>query len=89
VLQGPLTRLEYGFVGQIYEFVMQRPLLGVANLFRRLDSLVVDSAMVGIGRSTQSLSEVLRMAVSGNTQHYGLMMAAGVLVLLAMVLYVR
>jgi multicomponent Na+:H+ antiporter subunit D len=85
LLQGPLTRLEYGFVGQIYEFVIRRPVLGAAEVFRKLDSLVVDSTIVGVARSAQPLSQVLRHAVSGNAQHYGLIMAAGVLALLIVV----
>ena len=89
VAQGPLTRLEYGFVGQVYEFVIRRPVLSAANFFRKLDSFVVDSAIVGVGRSTQTLSQVLRTVVSGNPQHYGLIMAAGILALLAVAIYVR
>lgn len=89
VVEGPLTRLEYGFVGEIYEFVIRRPVLGVANLFRKLDSFVVDSAIVGLGRSTQTLSQLLRTVASGNTQHYGLIMAAGILALLALAIFAR
>ena len=84
MIKQPLARLEFGFVGEIYEFVMRRPVLGVANLLRKLDSLVVDSALVGVGRSTQKLSQVLKLVMSGHTQHYGLIMAAGILVLLAL-----
>ncbi len=83
LVQSPLARLEYGFVGEIYEFVIRRPVLGAADLLRRLDSLVVDSAFIGVGRSTQTLSQVMKTAVSGHTQHYGLIMAAGILVLFA------
>src|SRR5436309_8330523 len=32
LVQGPLARLEFGFVGEIYEFVIRRPVLGAANL---------------------------------------------------------
>jgi multicomponent Na+:H+ antiporter subunit D len=80
--RGPLSRLEYGFVGQIYEAVVRRPVLGAANFFRKLDSIVVDSTIVGMGRSTQTISQILRTTVSGNPQHYGLIMAAGFLVFL-------
>ena len=83
LVQSPLARLEYGFVGEIYEFVIRRPVLGAADLLRKLDSFVVDSAFIGVGRSTQTLSQVLKTAVSGHTQHYGLIMAAGILVLFA------
>ena len=84
LVQGPLARLESGFVGEIYEFVMRRPVLGAASLLRQLDSRVVDSAAVGVGRLTQGLSQVLKTTVSGNAQHYGLIMAAAVLALLAL-----
>ena len=87
--RGPLARLEYGFVGEIYESVIRRPVLGAANFFRKLDSFVVDSTIVGVGRSTQSLSQVLRTVVSGNAQHYGLIMAAGILALLAVAMLAR
>ena len=89
LVQGPLARLEFGFVGEIYEFVIRRPVLGAANLFRKLDSFVVDSAIVGVGRSTQTLSQVLRTMVSGNAQHYGLIMAAGILILLALAIFIQ
>ncbi len=84
MIRKPLSRLEYGFVGEIYEFVMRRPVLGAANLLRKLDSLVVDSALVGVGRSAQMFSRVLKTVMSGHAQHYGLIMAAGILVLLAL-----
>ncbi len=89
LVQGPLARLEFGFVGEIYEFVIRRPVLGAANFFRKLDTFVVDSAIVGVGRSTQTLSQVLKTMVSGNAQHYGLIMAAGILILLALAIFVQ
>ena len=87
--QGPLANLEFGFIGEIYEFVIKRPVLGAANLFCKLDSFVVDSGIVGAARSTQSLSQVLKTAVSGNAQHYGLIMAAGMMILLALAIFIR
>ena len=88
LVQRPLARLEYGFVGEIYEFVIGRPVLGVANLLRRFDSTVVDAGVVGVGRSTQTLGQVLKTAVTGHTQHNGLIMAVGILALLALVVFV-
>ena len=82
----PLARLEYGYVGEIYELVIQRPVLGVASLFQRFDSRVVDSALVGAGRSAGSLSQQLKTVASGHAQHYGLIMAAGILALVALVM---
>jgi multicomponent Na+:H+ antiporter subunit D len=82
--KAPLDRMESGFVGEIYEFVIRRPVLGAAGLLRNLDTRVVDFAAVGVGRLTQAFSQILRTTVSGNAQHYGLIMAAGVLVLLGL-----
>ena len=83
LILSPLARLEYGYVGEIYELVIRRPVLGVASLFQRFDSRVIDSALVGVGRSTGSLSRHLKTVASGHAQHYGLIMAAGILALLA------
>jgi multicomponent Na+:H+ antiporter subunit D len=88
LVRGPLANLEYGFVGQIYEFVIRKPVLGFANVFRKLDS-DVDSGIVGLGRSTQVLSQILKTAVSGNAQHYGLIMAAGIVALLVLAVFIR
>ena len=85
--KGPLARVESGFVGEIYELVMRRPVLGAAEFLRRIDSRVVDSAMVGMGTSTQSLSQVLKTTASGHAQHYGLIMAAGILALVAAAIF--
>ncbi len=85
----PLARLESGFVGEIYERVMRGAVLGVGSILRRFDSLVVDSALVGLGRATQRASGVLKTVASGHAQHYGLLMAAGVLALLALALLAR
>ena len=87
-IQKPLARLESGTVGGICDFVIRRPVLGAASLMRRFDG-VVDSALVGIGRSTQSLSRVLKTAASGHAQHYGLFMAAGLLALVALAMLAR
>ncbi len=81
----PLTRFEYGFVGEIYEFVIQRPVLGAARILRSFDSIVVDSGIVGMGRLTQLLSRGVQTAVSGHAQQYGLIMAAGIVALLVWV----
>ena len=37
-----------------------------------------------MGRLTQAFSQTLKTTVSGNVQHYGLLMAIGVLALLAL-----
>ncbi len=86
VVQRPLAHLDSEFVGEIYEFVIRKPVLGVARLLRQVDARVVDSAALGVGRLTLAWSQALKTTVSGNAQHYGLIMAAAVLALLALAL---
>ena len=80
----PLSRFEFGVVGQIYEFVIRKPVMTVAQHVRKIDGGVVDASFLGLARGTQSLSRVIRNGVSGHAQHYGLMMAIGALVLLVL-----
>jgi len=87
-LEGPLTRFEFGFVGQIYQFVIKRLVLGTARVLRGIDSGLVDFVAVGVARVTQASSQRLRKFVNGNTQHYALLMAAGIIALLALALLV-
>ncbi|HSF14687.1 MAG TPA: Na(+)/H(+) antiporter subunit D [Vicinamibacteria bacterium] len=84
----PLARLEYDYVGQLYEVVIRNPVLGMAGLVQRFDSRVVDSALVGVGRSTRSASQHLKTVESGHAQHYGLIMAAGILILVTLAMLV-
>jgi multicomponent Na+:H+ antiporter subunit D len=81
-----LARVE-GFVGQIYDVVVQRHVLGSAARLRELDTRVIDATAVGVGRLTQTLSGELSNAVTGNAQHYGLIMAAGVLAAIAFAIF--
>jgi multicomponent Na+:H+ antiporter subunit D len=82
--RGHLAQFEIRFVGEIYESVVKWPVLAVADLLRKLDSGVVDALALSVGGVTQAFSKVLRTTVSGNAQHYGLIMAAGIVALLVM-----
>jgi multicomponent Na+:H+ antiporter subunit D len=84
--QGTLGRVE-GFVGQIYDEVMQRYVLGVAARLRELDARVIDRTAVGVGRVTEAVSRGMSISVSGHAQHYALVMALGVLVAIAIALF--
>jgi multicomponent Na+:H+ antiporter subunit D len=84
--QGGLARLD-GVVGQIYEVVIQRPVLGAAALLRELDARVIDFTAVGVGRLTQAMSQSLQTTVTGHAQYYALIMAAGVLAALALAVF--
>jgi multicomponent Na+:H+ antiporter subunit D len=84
--QSWLVRAE-GSVGQVYDVVMQRLVLGGAARLRELDVRIVDGTAVGVGRLTQAVSRGLTVAVTGHAQHYGLIMAAGILAALALAVF--
>jgi multicomponent Na+:H+ antiporter subunit D len=84
--QGSLVRVE-GFMAQISDVVMQRFVLGAAAPLRELDARVIDAKAVAVGRVTQVLSSGLSAAVTGHTQHYGLIMAIGVLAAIAIAVF--
>ncbi|MDP6410653.1 MAG: Na(+)/H(+) antiporter subunit D [Planctomycetota bacterium] len=85
VVRGPLVWIE-GIVGGIYEHLLQKPILGVARLMRRLDGNIVDGLLVGIARTVLALGRGLRTTSSGHAQDQALLMAAGVLVLVVLAL---
>jgi multicomponent Na+:H+ antiporter subunit D len=86
--RGALAQVE-GVVGQVYDVVMQRFVLRAAGRLRSLDARVIDAAAVGVGRLTQALSRGLSTTVTGHTQYYGLLMAAGVVVAIALAVFGR
>jgi multicomponent Na+:H+ antiporter subunit D len=83
-----LTRVE-SFLAETYDGLIRGPLLGAAARLRQIDASVVDRAAEGIGSVTDTVSQSLRMAVSGHAQYYGLMMAAGVLMAIAIAVFAR
>ena len=84
--QTGLARVE-SVVGQVYEGIVQGPVLGGARWLRELDTRVIDAAAVGVGRLTETLSRGLSSAVIGHAQHYGLIMAVGLLLALAFAIF--
>jgi multicomponent Na+:H+ antiporter subunit D len=77
-----LSRAE-NMLGEAYEGLLRRPLLGAAASLRQVDASVVDRAAEGIGNITEAVSQGLKIAVTGHAQYYGLLMAAGVLMAIA------
>ncbi len=88
VTERGLARLENS-VARLPDFIMARLVLGTAAMLRALDARVIDATAVGIGRLTQALSRTMRPAISGHAQHYGLIMAAGVLAAIAVAVFSR
>ena len=96
--RGLSTAMAYAFVALVraenglaaaYEGFVRRPLLGAAARLRQVDASVVDRAAEGIGNITDAVSQSLKMVVTGHAQYYGLMMAAGVLMAIAIAMFAR
>ena len=81
-----LVRAENGLAAA-YEGFVRSPLLGAAARLRQVDASVVDRAAEGVGNITDVVSQNLKMAVTGHAQYYGLMMAAGVLMAIAIAMF--
>ncbi len=81
-----LNRVE-NVLAHAYEGFVRRPLLGAAAWLRQVDASVVDRAAEGVGNITDVVSQHLKMTVTGHAQYYGLMMAAGVLMAIAIAMF--
>jgi multicomponent Na+:H+ antiporter subunit D len=82
----PIANIEYNFIGEIYELIVQKPILRLAHLLRVFDTEAVDGTVNGIGKGTISWSMIMRIIQSGQVQHYALIMAIGIIAVLVMVI---
>lgn len=81
-----VARFEYGVVGEIYEFIIQKPILKVAHFLRNFDMKAMDRAVEGVGKMTVSLSKAMQNIQTGKIHDYAFAMAAGVCAVVVIVL---
>ncbi len=75
------------YVDELYDHLFVRPTLKAASeLWKRVDVEVIDGAVNGIARAIAWGGWLLRLIQSGQTQHYALAMAVGIVVLTAYLL---
>ena len=86
VASKPLARIEYNFIGEIYEFIIQKPIMGAAKIFKVIDTVVVDGSLNGLGKLTLACSRKMKNAQSGQIQHYAMVMVAGFIALIIIVM---
>jgi len=84
----PVAWFEYKVVGEAYEFIIQKPIMKVAHYLRVVDTEAVDGTVNGIGKFTLAWSSVMRLIQNGQIHHYAIIMALGVLMLMALILLV-
>jgi len=82
----PLAKIEYKFIGEIYEFIIQKPIMGTAKVFKIIDTVVVDGAVYGLGKLTLAWSRKIQNAQSGQIQHYAMYMVAGFIALIVVIM---
>ncbi|MGE0643496.1 MAG: NADH-quinone oxidoreductase subunit L [Nitrospira sp.] len=72
------------YVDELYDYLFVRPTLKMASeLWRRVDVNVIDGAVNGLARAITWGGWILRLIQSGQTQHYALGMALGIVILTA------
>jgi NADH-quinone oxidoreductase subunit L len=75
------------YVDETYDRLFVRPTFSAASeLWKRVDVAVIDGAVNGVARAVASGGWLLRLVQSGQTQHYALAMAAGIVVMVTMLL---
>lgn len=82
----PLASFEYNFIGEAYEFIIQKPILRMAKWFKWVDTNLVNRAFNEIANLTLLWSRMLQTIQSGQIQHYAMIMVAGVLTLIVIVI---
>ncbi len=82
----PIANIEYNFIGEIYEFIVQKPIMKVAHLLKLFDTEVVDGTVNGLGKGAVGWSRIMQVIQSGQLQHYAIVMAIGILALIGIVI---
>ncbi|MBL8074009.1 MAG: NADH-quinone oxidoreductase subunit L [Nitrospira sp.] len=76
------------YVDEAYDRVLVQPTCTVASvLWKRVDVAVIDGAVNGVGHTIKWGGWILRLVQSGQTQHYALAMAMGIVIITAYLLF--
>ena len=81
----PLANTETNFIGEVYEFIIQKPIMKVAQLMKTIDTVIVDGTVHNMGRLTIAWSRMILLLQSGQIHHYAMFMTAGVVALIVMI----
>jgi NADH-quinone oxidoreductase subunit L len=77
------------YVDELYHHILIRPTLWVANRFIEgfTDAKIIEGIVNGVPRTIGRFAGILRKVQTGLTQHYAIIMAGGVLILIALMLW--
>lgn len=79
------------YIDELYSFLFVRPTLWVANkiLVGITDAKFIEGVVNGVPKSIGDFSQALRRIQTGLTHHYGILMVAGAIFIIAFVLLIR
>lgn len=75
------------FVDELYQWIVDKVVLGLSNLGAWFDRVVVDGVVNGVAYVVMMAGTVLRRAHTGQLQGYGLAFFAGILLILATLVF--
>ncbi|MGB9715083.1 MAG: NADH-quinone oxidoreductase subunit L [Thermodesulfovibrionales bacterium] len=87
----PLYKLLFNkyYFDELYHHILIRPTIWVANrcIEGFTDAKIIEGIVNGVPKAIGRFAMILRKAQSGIAQHYAIIMAAGVLILIALILW--
>jgi len=77
------------YVDELYSYILIRPTLWIANSFigAFTDAKIIEGIVNGVPKSIGRFAGVLRKVQTGITQHYAIIMAAGVFIMIVLMLW--
>jgi len=77
------------YVDELYNFMIIRPAIWIADSFieRFTDAKIIEGIVNGVPKSIGRFSGTLRRVQSGFIGHYALIMAAGIIIIIALILW--
>jgi NADH-quinone oxidoreductase subunit L len=77
------------YVDELYSFILIRPTLWIANRFIEgvTDAKIIEGIVNGVPRSIGRFAGILRKVQTGLTQQYAIIMAAGILIIIILMLW--
>ena len=87
LVNNQVARFEYKFVGEIYEFIIQKPMLKVARFIAKFDENILDRGFNSIGETILSVSHISRSLQNGRIHSYSFSIAIGLLISILLIIW--
>lgn len=87
LVNNQVARFEYNFVGEVYEYIIQKPILKIAQLISKADTNILDKSVKNTAVSIESASYISQTKQSGKLHGYSFMMAIGLFLAMVIILW--